>query len=128
MTIRQITDAFMAARKLCAQDTLSRAYGKKAYQLRRLLQPVVDYRVEEETKIFERHPRVDRQTMTITFTDDAQKDEALDELRKTRAELDELAGTEWDRIEFERFTIPAGETVRISGDEMGALEPFIEFE
>ena len=128
MTIRQITDAFMAARKLCAQDTLSRAYGKKAYQLRRLLQPVVDYRVEEEKKIFERHPRVDRQTMTITFTDDAEKDEALDELRKTRAELDELAGTEWDRIEFERFTIPAGETVRISGDEMGALEPFIEFE
>lgn len=122
--------AFRAAEKLSFETGLKRANAKRVFLLREALRPAYNYIREEEGKIFDLHPNYNPANGTLKITDDplATREEQKDIVDA----LDELHDSEWEiedaRIP-EKFVIHADESIsNLTGNDIGALMPFIDFE
>ena len=104
--------------KLSKQDLpLPESY--KLFKLRKQLQPAIDFRMEQEEKLFEKHRIVEQKGGSVRFatTEDAAAVEKA---------LKEMAEMEID-VDITPITLRMIDTITISAEELEALEGVIEW-
>ena len=128
MTMKQINivNAYQPITKLNSQD-LDGYTAKKIYDLMLKIKPLFDFQVQEQNKIYAKHPNLNIEKMgfDIDPNNPNSKLEAEEEAKEIEKELNELAEIEQE-IEFERFEVPLGK-VQLSGKDIGNLSDFIDF-
>ena len=131
MKVKQgtVVAAYKALDKIMAQNT-TLPVSKKTFDMQRKLQAAWDFEVREEEKIAARHPNVDPGNVSIQVppNDEEIKKERMAELDSFVKEIEELSEMEAE-IEIEPFTIyMSAEAIRLSGNDIKALQGFIDFE
>lgn len=98
------------------------------YKLKSKLQPIFDFQIQEEEKIFNEHPNFDpRLNGVVIGKDGVNRDEALNEAKIVSEELKKLADIDVD-FEFEPFDFDLNaHNVPISGEDIENLNSFINF-
>lgn len=122
----QLVAAFVPVMNL-NQQTLSRVYSKKIYQLKKKLETALEYQRQEEEKLLNTyggHVEPDNVTVSFDGDDQEEKKNRMINYAKARKELLDSEAI----VEIEPFTIPSDVAVEISGDEMERLEGIITFE
>lgn len=120
--------AYKAILKIMAQDT-SLPTARKVFKLSKKLQDAWEFQINEERKIFERHPDVDPDTGSVSYPtgDKELEKKMLDELNDFDKEMKELGDMD-QTVEAEPFTISEEENIKIAGKDIQALEDLITFE
>lgn len=110
------------------QQKLSGSMAKKVFLLTKALQPVWDFQVQEEDKIFADHPMYDPSINGIRMPDDPEeKKKAILEVEQINKELKVIGEVDSD-VEFEKFDFDlSAEQIKLSGEDIGNLGPFINF-
>jgi len=114
----RIVQAYRVIEKLAGQDfPLRDSY--KLFRMKKQLQPVRDFRIEEEKKLFEKHPITGQDGNMLNFAtqEDAQA------VNKT---IEELNGMEAD-VTVKPITLHLTDAVTIAPAEIELLEGFVEF-
>ena len=130
MTQIEAVKAYAAAKAL-NQQTLTGFIAKKIFTLTQKLQPCWDFEMQEEKKIYEKYPTYDPNKGVCRARDRSEEaiKEASEEAEAVSKDLKELQELEIEPINFEKFTILLeNENIKISGEEIGSLAPFIDFE
>ena len=120
--------AYKALLKIMNQDT-SLPTARKVFELSRKLQPAWEFQLNEERKIFERHPDIDPSNGSVTYEtgNKEQEEKMLNELNDFDKEMKELGDME-QTIEAEPFVIFEEENIKIAGKDIQSLEDLITFE
>ena len=120
--------AYKSAMDLNRQKLSSGVLARKFFLLTKALQPAWDFQLQEERKIFSEHPLYDNAVNGVHIPkEEPGRTEALNETQKIRDELKAIEELDFD-IEFERFDMDLeSENIQISGEDIGNLEPFINF-
>lgn len=109
------------------QQTISRVYSKKIYQLKKTLETVLEYQRQEEEKLlvtYGGHVEPDNVTVSFDGEDNEEKHNRMIDYAKARKELLDSDAV----VEIEPFTIPSDVAVEVSGEDMEKLEGIITFE
>lgn len=131
MRVKQgtVVMAYKALDKIMAQNT-TLPVSKKTFDMQRKLQAAWDFQLREEEKIAVRHPNVNpgNASVQIPPNDEETKKERMAELHSFVKEIEELSEMEAE-IEIEPFTIYMSvEAIRLPGNDIKALQGFIDFE
>lgn len=131
MRVKQgaVVMAYKALDKIMAQNT-TLPVSKKTFDMQRKLQAAWDFQIREEEKIAARHPNVNAASASVQVppNDEEIKKERMAELDSFVREIEELSEMEAD-IDIEPFTIYMNaEAIRLSGNDIKALQGFIDFE
>ena len=102
--------------------------ARKVYNLMNSLQPVFEFQVQEERKIYKEHPNYDPRNHGINFAEKGiLREDAQKEIEQIDAELEKLANLESD-VAYEAFEIDLSkESVPLSGEDYGNLRNFVNF-
>lgn len=122
----QLVMAFAPVMRL-NQQSISREYSKKIYQLKKSLEAVLEYQRQEEEKLLEKyggHVEPDNVTVSFAGDDEEEKRQRMINYAKARKELLDTESV----AEITPFTIPKDVPVEISGEDMEKLEGIITFE
>lgn len=123
--------AYKALGKLM-NEALNLHTAKKVFDMHAKLQPIWDFQMNEERKILDRHPNVDPVTASVTYNenDEETKNARIKELSSFDKELDALGAIEHPEIEIERIVIHMNDEpfIKITGNDIKALQGFVEFE
>lgn len=104
--------------KLSKQDfPLPQSY--KLFKIRKQLQPAIDFRLEQEQKLFEKHPIVEQQGGSVRFS-------TPEDAAAVETALREMADMEID-VNITPVTLPMLETITITPEELEILEGVIEW-
>lgn len=114
--------------KILNHEKLSGQTAKKVFLLFKALQPIYDFQFQEEEKVLTSHPMYDPQMMGVKLPDGPEeKKKALAELDKINAELKAIGDLECE-VKFEKFDFDLSkENIKLSGEDIGNLEEFINF-
>lgn len=125
---KEAIKAYKVFQKLNNQET-SGAIALRIFKAMNALQSAWDFQLQEERKIFERHPNFDPSTGSISLKDkEIEEQEAVDELKAIDNELSEIANIDTD-VDFEPFTISLDfESLKLSGQDIKNLSGFVDFE
>lgn len=118
MTQGNLIRAYKAVNALTEQR-LPLPISYKLFKLKKSLQPVWDFQLQEEERIFNLYPPTDREGNQYKFAtpEDAQGfREAFKELREMESD-----------IEFKPLNLPMLESMNLSGEEIDALTDVIFF-
>ena len=127
MKQKDAVKAYMAASNLNMQVLSDGRTARKIFNLVRTLKPIWEFQSQEENKICTEHPDVNPANMTIALKEGLDKEDAIKELDDMQEKFRKLGNMEIE-VDFTKFTIDLGmENIRISGKEIGDLEPFIDF-
>jgi hypothetical protein len=131
MKVKQgtIVAAYKALDKIMRQNT-TLPVSKKTFDMQRKLQAAWDFQIREEEKIAARHPNVNPDNASVQFppNDEEIKKERMAELDSYVKDIEELLEMEAE-IEIEPFTIYMSvEAIRLPGNDIKALQGFIDFE
>lgn len=119
--------AYLSARKLNIQDA-SPKNAKVFFELMQALQPTWDFQVQEERKVFAKHPNFDPMSKTIKMEGEHDKNAVTSELKEIDTELSDIGNVE-STIDFAKRTINVGnENFKLSGEDYANLEQFLDFE
>lgn len=120
--------AYVSVRDLNKQKMSSGLLAKKVFDLYKALQPAWDFYTQEEKKIYENHPSYDSSINGIKITgSDEDKAVAINEVQQISKEFEQLNNLETE-IDFEPFEIDlSSENLKLSGEDIGNLMPFINF-
>ena len=117
-----IIAAYKAADELCKQKIKSPKVANVFYIVKNLLKPQYDFQVEREKAVFDKYQ--------FTQTEDGLKFETQELADQFAAEYSEeikqLSEMDVD-LDFKKQTVNLSEQFEISGDDIGALSPFINF-
>lgn len=131
MTQRDILNAYVSARYLNQQRLSDVSIAKKIYQLMQKLQPSLDFQIQEEQKIYGAHPDYSPELRGCPIPEvctSERRAELTKEAEEVSAALKALNETKVDPIDFEKFEFDCEKNkISISGEDIGNLEPFIEF-
>ena len=131
MTQAEVVRAYIAAKKLNTQPFPGQT-AKKIFMLVRTLQPYMDFQVQEEEKILAKYPDFDPIQNGCKTKDFSQEGiaKATEIAKAVNAEAKKLGDLEITDLKFEHFSISEAEqeNIKISGEDIGILEPFITFE
>ena len=131
MTQKDIVNAFFSARYLNQQRLSDVSTAKKIYQLMKKLQPSLDFQMQEEQKIYDAHPDYSPELNGCQLPADCtpeRRAELTKEAKDVSDALKALNETEVEPIDFKKFQFDcAKNSIPISGEDIGNLEPFIEF-
>ena len=130
-TQREIVEAYKVLNKICQQNT-SLATAAKAFKMRSALTEQWKFQGEQEEKIFGAHDgltfnngSVSKQLPEDASQEDADKiREELMEIRKALTDLSDMIV----EVDITPFIIPANENLRLSGDDLAALDGFVKVE
>lgn len=121
--------AFISIKKLNSQDVSPRV-AQNIFRLYKELQSVYDFQIQEEQKIFKKHPNFDVSIGGIKMNnsnDPVEKEQSSKEILEINNELKELGNTN-TVVNFEKITINTmHEDIKLSGEDIANLEPFIMF-
>ena len=131
MTQIEVVRAYFAAKRLNAQPFPGQT-AMKIFMLVKKLQPTVDFQIQEENKILAKYPSFDP-IQNGCKTDDLSKEgiaKATEIVKAVNDELNALGKIEVTDLKIEPFTISESEleAIKISGEDIGDLSPFITFE
>ena len=133
MTIKQ-NEAVKAYKSLQDLNRIKLSSGKLAKQIYDLftkLQKAYSFQVQEEQKIFDSHPNFDPQIGGIHLTDDKeQRANAITETKQIEKELDDLGNLDFEVDGFGspiEINLDAEPNIKLSGEDIGNLEKFINF-
>jgi len=128
MKQKEAVQAYLSAKKLNEQETSAKT-ALKVFNLFTKLRKAWDFQVQEELKLFERYPEVDREKHGIKYSTKEEFEKAESIIKKFNEEADELADLDFE-IDFEPFVIKLDvETgIKLSGADIGNLSEFIKFE
>lgn len=120
--------AYKSALDLNKQKLSSGILARKVFNLVKILQPMWDFQLQEERKIFEKHPMYDLSVNGIKIPkEEPARSEALKEVEQINKEIKSIEDLDID-IEFEKFDFDLNVgNISISGEDIGNLEPFINF-
>lgn len=124
----EAVNAYVSLRDLNQHKFNDGKVAMKIFELFTKLQPSYDFRVQEERKIQEAHPKFNPVTGRMKMIDDGTDQESLiQELKQVEEEFEKLSELEVD-VDFEPFEIDlTKEQLPISGQDIGNLKPFITF-
>lgn len=111
------------------QQKLSGQTAKKVFLLWKALQPAWDFQLQEEEKLFNAHPMYDPEIngIKISENDPEEKKKAMEEVKQINKELKDIADLDCE-VEFEKFDFDLSkENVKLSGEDIGNLDHFINF-
>ena len=121
--------AYVSVKDLNQQKLSSGKVAKQVYELTNKLKPAYDFQIQEEQKIYASHPDFDPSIGGIRLENktDEEKKLATENIKKIDTELKDLANVDFE-IDFEKFDFDlAQNSVRISGEDIGNLDMFINF-
>ena len=121
--------AYVSVKDLNQQKLSSGKVAKQVYELTNTLKPAYDFQIQEEQKIYASHPDFDPSIGGIRLENktDEEKKLATENIKKIDTELKDLANVDFE-IDFEKFDFDlAQNSVRISGEDIGNLDMFINF-
>ena len=127
MTIKQrdAVKAYQALKKLNSQET-SGSIALKIFNTMNKLQSMFDFQIQEERKILEKHPQFNPVEGKIKI-ENGDQEAAIAELKAIDDEFGKLASIEND-VDIESFVINTNaESIKISGDDIKALDGIVEF-
>ena len=101
------------------QQRLPSMIAYKLFKLKKQLQPVWDFQVEQEQQIFEMYPPVQKEDNAFKFESPEQKKGFLDA-------FDELNNMESD-LEITPINVPLLPEMRLSGNDLEILEDLVFF-
>lgn len=122
----QLVMAFAPVMRL-NQQSVSREYSKKIYQLKKTLESILEYQRQEEEKLlatYGGHVEPDNVTVAFDGNDEEEKKHRMINYAKARKELLDTESV----AEIKPFVIPKDVPVEISGEDMEKLEGIITFE
>jgi len=123
--------AYKTVLNLNKQKFSSGKIAKNIYDLYTELQPIFQFQIQEENKIFSEYPDFDPQLGGIKLTNDPeQREKAKRDSDQIDDKLKELAELE-NEIKFEPFELSfdqlEADSIKISGEDIGNLSKFIKF-
>jgi len=118
MKLGKAIDALEALRKINRQDT-STTTARRVFELKKTFETAAEFMQQEEEKILAHYKYEDNGNGRITFAD-------VETANKYRAERKALNDSEFE-IDYKPIRIHAIEGIRISGEDVGALDGIIEF-
>lgn len=126
-----IIKAYKSAIYLNQQKFSSGKIAKKIYELVTKLKPTYDFQLQEEQKLFDAHPNFDIRNgimKIINPNDENEIEKAKKEAKEIEKELSDLSDLDVD-LDFDIFDIDLEITpeLKISGEDIGNLEKFINF-
>lgn len=131
MKQKDLINAYVSAKYLNQQRLSDVSTAKKVYQLMTKLQPSIDFQIQEEQKIYDANPDYSPELNGCAIPASASPEERekyIQETKNVSNAFKKLSETEVDPIEFEKFTFDCEKNpVSLSGEDIGNLEPFIEF-
>lgn len=131
MKQKDLINAFVSAKYLNQQRLSDVSTAKKIYQLMTKLQPSLDFQLQEEQKIYEEHSSYSPEMGGCPIPANATPEERaklIQEAKEVGLALKKINETEVDPIEFEKFEFDCEKnSISISGEDIGNLEPFIDF-
>lgn len=131
MKQKEAVKAYLAVRDLNQQKVSSVKLAKQIFDLYQILQKYWDFQGQEEIKINERYPDIDFAQGKINMNEipAEKRQELIEKVNQINAELRELGETEIDDLKFEKIIIELDRepNLMMSGDDIGALQSFIEF-
>ena len=130
MKQKDAVNAYISAKKLNSLDVTPMT-AQTIFELFRALQPAWDFQLQEEQKIFAKHPKLDVGTLSIKMEnpdDLEEKANAEKEITEINQELKDLANVE-TVINFQKRNINAmfDKNIKVSGEDIANLDPFITF-
>lgn len=131
MKQQDLVKAYIAVRELNKQP-LSAHVARKIFDLGEKLRPAWDFQVQEEEKIYERYPDYNPESKGFIADSNSESSKAV-ALAKAEAmgnDFQQIADLDAEPIDFEPFTIQTSleSGLKISGEHIGYLKPFITFE
>ncbi len=126
-----IIKAYKSAVYLNQQKFSSGKIAKKIYELVTKLKPTYDFQLQEEQKLFDMHPNFDIRNGIMKImnpNDENEIEQAKKEAKEIEKELSDLSDLDVD-LDFNLFDIDLEITpeLKISGEDIGNLEKFINF-
>lgn len=120
--------AYKSAMDLNRQKLSSGITARKVFLLVKALRPAWDFQMQEEQKVFVSHEMYDPSINGIKIPkEEPARSEAIKEATEISEELKAISELDFD-IEFEKFDLDfERENIQISGEDIGNLEPFINF-
>ena len=118
MKLGKAIDALEALRKINRQDT-STTTARRVFELKKTFETAAEFMQQEEEKILANYTYENKGDGRIQFSD-------VETANKYRAERKALAESEFE-IDYKPIRIHAIEGIRISGEDVGALDGIIEF-
>lgn len=128
---RDLANAYIPATKLNNQ-MLPCNIAKKVFLLVEKLQPVWNFQLQEEKKIFEAHPLYNPELGGCVYSKEDPvevQENAKKEVTEVSDALKELAEIKHEDFSFEPFEIEEDlqKKIELTGQEIGYLKPFIIF-
>lgn len=121
--------AYQSVNDLNKQKLSSGKLAKQIYDLSSKLKSAFDFQIQEEQKIFDAHPNFDQVVGGIRLEGKSyeERKQCAEEAKQIDAELKELSELDFE-IDFEPFDFNLeANNVKISGEDIGNLERFINF-
>lgn len=118
MKLGKAIDALEALRKINRQDT-STTTARRVFELKKKFETAAEFMQQEEEKILAHYTYENKGGGRIQFSD-------VETANKYRAERKALSESEFE-IDYRPIRIHAIEGIRISGEDVGALDGIIEF-
>ena len=130
MKQREAVKAYLAVKDLNKQKMSSGRTAKKIFDLYCILQKYWEFQGQEEIKVNQRYPNLDFEKGSVNMEGMSPEERAktLETVASVNRELNQIGETEIDLVP-EKFVIEFDEepNLKISGEDIGALEKFIEF-
>lgn len=131
MKIKQLEamKAYQSINDLNKQKLSSGKLAKQVYDLSSKLKSTFDFQIQEEQKIYNDHPEFDPTIGGIRLEGKSieERKQYAEEIKQIDKELRELAELDVE-IDFEPFEFNLeANNVKISGEDIGNLEKFINF-
>ena len=131
MTIKQseAMKAYQSVNDLNKQKLSSGKLAKQVYDLSSKLKSAFDFQIQEEQKIYNDHPEFDPTIGGIRLEgkSNEERKQCAEEIKQIDKELRELSELDFE-IDFEPFDFSLeANNVKISGEDIGNLEKFINF-
>lgn len=110
------------------KQRLSGPVAKNIFMLYKALQPAWEFQCQEEEKVLSSHPAYDPSINGLALPPDEEGQAKVNaEVQQINQELKVIEDTDFE-IEFEKFDFDLNkDRIQITGEDIGNLEPFINF-